>query len=305
MISNVYARHTIQLPRHLMVLQKNVVSIVGASLFSVSLLLASSGGVLAGPSVGEATKIKNHVTGSSGNRKLNVADNVFASENIRAAKDSNGQLLLNDNSKIIVGENSSVSLDNFVVSNDGISKGTFKVTKGALRLISGNGPKGRYKIKTPVSTIGVRGTALDVFVRASGETDVILYNGIIETCSSSTCLVSRRVCDVINIKPSGAISKLPSFRKRRSQEEGENVRFSAMWPQKSFAKSHQVKEWVCRINAVNEFLERRANEPRGDDKDDSPTREPTSDPSPTSEPVGDTGTAPTSDPYSDSKDGGT
>lgn len=248
----------------------SVYKVLGISILLVASQIVSADYTYAANTVGEAIKIKNSVTASNGNRKLSKSDKVFAKEKITAAINSHGQLLLNDNSKVIIGENSIVSLDDFVVSKGGISKGTFKVAKGAMRLISGNGPKGKYQIKTPVATIGVRGTALDVFVRANGETDIILYNGVVQACSSSACITSRRVCDVVNIKPSGAISKLSSFRYTPSQEDAENIRYSSMWPQKDFVKTHQVREWVCKTNAVNDFLGRKGKARRltEEDKDD-------------------------------------
>lgn len=246
----------------------------------------------AAESVGEAVRIKNRVTASNGNRTLSKSDKVFAEEKIRAAKNSNGQLILKDNSKVIIGENSSVSLDNFVVSKGGIAKGTFKITKGALRLISGNGAKGKYKIKTPVATIGVRGTALDVFVRRSGETDIILYNGTIQACSSVSCITSRRVCDIVNIKPSGAVTRLPSFRYNPNQKDEEDTRYSAMWPQGGYVKSHQVREWVCKTRAANDFLNRRNEYLRLNEEDESVVKD-----TPKEKAIDDTPTDP--NPYPD------
>lgn len=257
---------------HVNISKQSLVQSIGKAVTISFVLLAlqatSTSVSFAAQAVGEAVRIKNKVTASKGNRKLSKSDQVFAKEKIRASKKSNGQLVLKDNSKVIVGENSSVSLDNFVFSNGSIAKGTFKVTKGALRLISGNGPKGRYKIKTPVATIGVRGTALDVFVRKSGETDIILYNGTIQTCSSASCITSRRVCDVINIKPSGAIRKLPNFRYKADQKGDEDTRYSAMWPQGGYVKTHQVREWVCKARAANDINNRKIEYLRLHEEDD-------------------------------------
>lgn len=278
---------------------KFINSTVGASFLLLASQLIMPTQVNAAEVVGKAIHIKNRVTASKGNRKLSKSDNVFASEKIKASRNSDGQLLLKDNSKVIIGENSTVKLDNFVVSKGGISKGTFKVTKGALRLISGNGKKGKYKIKTPVATIGVRGTAVDVFVRRGGATDVILYNGAIDACTSQGCETLSRVCDVINIKPSGSISKVSSFRYRPDQKEDENSRFNEMWPQGGFAKTHQVREWVCKANAVHE-LNLKKNEYNRVNEEDKDEPEPPVTPPPVTPPVVkpplDT-TGPTSDPY--------
>ena len=92
----------------------------------------------AAEAVGKSVKIVNTVNASIGNRQLAPADPVFISEQIEAALQSHGEILLNDNSKVIVGENSVVSLDDFVVGAKGFDSGTFNVAKGAFRLVTGN-----------------------------------------------------------------------------------------------------------------------------------------------------------------------
>lgn len=265
--------------------------IIGLSFLALASQATLPTNAYAAEVVGKAVQIKNRVTGSIGNRKLSKSDKIFAREKIRASKNSDAQLILNDNSKVIVGENSTVSLDNFVVSKGGIKKGTFKVTKGALRLISGNGKKGKYKIKTPSATIGVRGTALDVYVRSGGETDVILYNGAIDACTSSGCETLSRICEVLNIKPSGAINRITRFRYAPSQKLAEDTRFNEMWPQNGFARSHQVREWVCKANAVHELNQKKfefneKNRSDDEEKVETPVTPPVKVETPVTTPIG-------------------
>lgn len=148
--------------------------------------------------IGTSVRIKNTVNASIDNRRLSPRDPVFTSERIEAAIDSHGELRLNDNSKVIVGENSSISLDDFVTGSGGFSSGSIKVAKGAFRFITGNSPKGAFTVETPVSTIGVRGTIFDVYVR-NGETRVVLFNGEVEVCSASNCIVTNNACDVVEV----------------------------------------------------------------------------------------------------------
>jgi hypothetical protein len=117
--------------------------------------------------VGVTNKTKNIVTGSFSNRDLKVTDPVYRDEKLTAGFNSYGEFLLNDDSKILVGENSEVTLDEFTVAADGtIETATFSITKGALRFIGGDHVKpNAYRVNTPTASIGIRGTKLEVYVR--------------------------------------------------------------------------------------------------------------------------------------------
>jgi len=194
-----------------------------ATIFCVAVLNLSIVGQSHSAEVGVAKRVKNNVTASKGNRKLSRNDAVHSGERISAKRKSHGELLLKDNTKIIVGENSTVSLDSFSVSNGGIKKGTLRVAKGALRLITGNkARKGAYTVKTPNATIGARGTGFDTYYNSDGSTEVVLIQGSLKVCSSRTCIISRGNCDIVRIARGGAISKKPHLRSgalSRSQED--------------------------------------------------------------------------------------
>ena len=51
-----------------------------------------------------------------------------------------------------------------------------RMTSGAFRFVTGNSDKAAYKITTPLATIGVRGTILDVLSQR-GRTIVVLQEG--------------------------------------------------------------------------------------------------------------------------------
>ncbi len=170
-----------------------------AALLSASLSLATTIQAHSAEEVGQSVRIKNLVNASLNNRRLAPRDPVFASERIDAGTDSHGEIRLSDNSKVIVGENSSISLDDFVTGTRGFSSGSIKVAKGAFRFITGNSPKGAFTIETPVSTIGARGTIFDVYV-SPGLTRVILFQGEIEVCSTTNCIVTSDRCDIVEVR---------------------------------------------------------------------------------------------------------
>lgn len=184
------------------------------------LLLANPS--LAQQEVGAAHRVINTVTGKGpiGNRQLATEDLVFRNEDVSAAASSRGELELMDGSKIIVGENSSITLDEFVIADDSFSSGIISVTNGAFRYISGRS-KQAVTIRTPLATIGIRGTIADIYVREGGVTDAVVLQGQIIVCTlNNTCRITRRACDIIRVRSRDDIEDQPFLNSRgRSRTE--------------------------------------------------------------------------------------
>ena len=175
---------------------------------------------LAQDRVGEANRIVNSVTGNVGNRLLAATDPVYRNENVAALANSRGELILSDDSRIIVGENSTITLDGFVVADDSFAKGTISVTKGAFRFISGRSGSA-IGIRTPLASIGIRGTIVDIFVSATTVKTLVLQ-GIAEVCKTAgrtQCLVSRRACDIITVTRDSIERDGFHLSNRRSREQ--------------------------------------------------------------------------------------
>lgn len=71
---------------------------------------------------------------------------------------------LNDGTRMTLRPNSSFSVEKFNATKDSTASAILRLFKGGLRTITGyiskNNPKG-YKLRTPVATIGIRGTQFD------------------------------------------------------------------------------------------------------------------------------------------------
>lgn len=195
--------------------------------------------------IGKSAVIKNTVNASLGNRRLGVPDPVHAGETVSSAVLSHGELLLNDNSKIIVGENSSVTLDDFVVGRGGFTKGTISVAKGALRFISGNSPKGAFSVSTPTSTIGARGTQFDVYVGPGGLTRVLLFGGAVEVCGSGGCKLVTQACDAVQVGTNGAVTDLPFLGSNAASVLSQAFAFSLAFNQRRFQEGWRVGTGAC------------------------------------------------------------
>jgi hypothetical protein len=232
---------------------------------------------LAETKVGKAAQIQNEVTGSSGNRRLKVSDAVFGEESIVAGAASHGEILLDDQSRVIVGENSSIRLDDFVVAPDGFQSATVNVAKGAFRFVTGNSRKGTFKIATPLGSIGIRGTVFDVYVGEGGKTDVVLLQGALTVCAKGgSCLIAERRCDVITIPAAGQIERSPFFLSRERSGAGTRE-MNLLFRQERFPREWRAPTLACSARASQEALDN----PRGDRR--SPGDEPPEPPEPPDE----------------------
>ena len=112
-------------------------------------------------------------------RALKVGDEIFLNDQIETTAKGSAQLMFLDKSALTISPASAVKIDEFVynpASGDGsMSLGS---AKGAFRFIGGALTKKKeVKIKTPVSTIGIRGGIADTFVAEGGQTDAIMLFG--------------------------------------------------------------------------------------------------------------------------------
>ncbi|MEC9343523.1 MAG: FecR domain-containing protein [Pseudomonadota bacterium] len=231
----------------------------GRSAAAVFMLLAFGLAAQAAESVGDARRIVNSVTGAGvvGNRSLAATDPVYRDEAITAAETSRGELQLQDGSRIIVGENSTISLDDFVVGGSGFKSGTINVAKGAFRFISGGSAKEAIRIKTPLATIGVRGTVLDVYVEpGSGVTRTVLINGRITACNNAgECRTATRACDIILVPSTSEIEQLPFLRSARRSRGEEASLFTLTEDQSRFSRQWRAFEGGCSARAADEVRE--------------------------------------------------
>jgi hypothetical protein len=155
--------------------------------------------------VGEAVLIKTSVTGNG--RTLATKSPVHRDERIRTSNTGLGEFVFRDGTKFAVGWNSSIVIDKFVFDDSRSVKDlSVKAAKGSFRWISGSSKSSAYKIATPAGTIGIRGTAFDVYVGSGGTTAVVLLQGRVRFCGANGCRELRRRCDFIVATPKGGVS---------------------------------------------------------------------------------------------------
>ena len=148
--------------------------------------------VMSGVGYAQTTQVGNTVdastivtgSGAGGNREIRQDSPIFRDDRLNANQSGNAQIILVDDTKIVVGPNSQVDIDDFAYSSDNtFATLTVRASRGAFRFVSGNSPSTAYKIATPTGTIGVRGTTFDIQV--GDRTEATVVDGSIIMCPNN------------------------------------------------------------------------------------------------------------------------
>jgi hypothetical protein len=138
-----------------------IAAVLAAAGMTASPVLAQAVGVNA------AIRNKVAIRGAGTNkvRPAVLRERVILNDEVRTGGASQLQIILLDRTTFTVGANARVAVDRFVYDPAANSRSTgVSVTKGAFRFMSGRGlrhPTGPATVRTPVATIGVRGTIFE------------------------------------------------------------------------------------------------------------------------------------------------
>ena len=135
--------------------------------------------------IGEAVIIQKEVLRvvGSGGSQINVGDGVLRDETVQTGADSAARFVMADSTNLSLGANATVKLDRTVFNDEHSYRDiAIRLTSGAFRFVTGHSEKAAYKITTPLATIGVRGTILDILSQR-GQTTVVLQEGAASVCT--------------------------------------------------------------------------------------------------------------------------
>jgi hypothetical protein len=119
---------------------------------------------------------------STEKRKLKRRSEIFNVDTITTGKKSKAQFSMSDGGLITLKENTEILISNYKFNPEaGEASATLEVVNGGLRSISGLIKKsgGDYQVKTPVGSIGIRGTNFAVEVNGDDVTFAV-YSGNID-----------------------------------------------------------------------------------------------------------------------------
>ena len=170
--------------------------------------LAAWSGPAADDASGHVVSVRQQAkaNGPGGNRTISTQGAVFAGDVITTDGRGSAQLLFADQTKMVVGPNSEVTIDDFVLASSGTASAvTINALRGSFRFITGVSAKNAYKIRTPVATIGVRGTEFSGRIAPNGELTLAMWGGATIVCpDGGTCQVVAGTCTMVIVPPAGA-----------------------------------------------------------------------------------------------------
>ncbi|MGY0572678.1 FecR family protein [Bradyrhizobium sp. RDM12] len=144
--------------------------------------------------IGLAAIVRNDVSQiEPSSAKIVKGDDVIRDEVVATSADSNAKFVLKDSTNLMLGPNSRMKLDHAVFSDQqGVGDIAIKLTLGSFRFITGLSAKESYAITTPLATLGVRGTTLDLNLELLKNT-VVLKDGASRVCAGGNCVELTKV----------------------------------------------------------------------------------------------------------------
>jgi len=181
-----------------------VVSLTAA--IAVSAKIVTPAADAAAQQSGTAEKVSQsaQASGAGGARTLQTEAAVYMNDQIKTNGSGEAQIRLLDDTHLVVGPNARLTIDKFIFNGRTAETVTLSVVRGAFRFITGKSAKQAYLLRTPVMTIGVRGTGLDGFVEpGTGRTTIAIYEGAAQLCDGGgQCRLYQQTCGV-TLPPGG------------------------------------------------------------------------------------------------------
>jgi hypothetical protein len=116
---------------------------------------------------------------------LQIGTMLEQNDRISTNKDGAAEIELVDGTSLTIGANSELVLDKMIFDRDKAKTATFNLVRGTLRFVTGSSDHSAYRIKTPVATIGVRGTVIDISLD-KGDMVFNTVEGVGVVCHGST-----------------------------------------------------------------------------------------------------------------------
>ncbi len=167
-----------------------------------ALALADAGVVLAAQGAVSAKAPDGTVRVLERRGAVNVGDVLMT------GADGKAQLRMKDGAVLSLGENSELAVAAYShkAAGDDKDEAVLKMAKGALVQISGEMEKSAYRLETPVSTLGIRGTIFQVqFSLETGELAIVVADGSVEVMFANGTKVPVAAGQKLVFKADGSV----------------------------------------------------------------------------------------------------
>jgi len=156
---------------------------------AASALVAMCATAAANDPVGNASAIIPSASQQTQGTKTDLVlrDNIIRNADLATAAGGALEVTFLDGSKLTMGQNSRVTVDEYVYTGPGgTGKQSIRYAKGLFRFVSGSIPKDQVKVQTPTVTIGIRGTVFRVVSAEGGGGAVSVEEGETTIKSNTT-----------------------------------------------------------------------------------------------------------------------
>jgi hypothetical protein len=192
--------------------------------------------------------------GPGGSRVLQVQQPVFTGDKVNTGPIGEAQLRFRDETRLVVGPNSSLTIDRFVFAADRTAREVgINAVKGAFRFISGVSPHQAYSIRTPTATIGIRGTRFDLAVLPNEETNFVLFEGGARVCDlAGRCLNVSGPCAFVVARRGQPLQRVDSDKDREAREARLRALFPYVVSQASLQPDFRADVSACGIQPLQQ-----------------------------------------------------
>ncbi|MDA0342219.1 MAG: peptidylprolyl isomerase [Proteobacteria bacterium] len=170
------------------------------------------GGPALAQRVGEAETVVGSVYGQSIGKTMKTGAAINFRQKMRVGDNSAAGVLFIDDTRLSLGARTTIVIDEFVYKPDrGVVRGSINLVRGFMRFASKKGV-GALKIKTPIGSIGIRGTVFDALATANG-LEVAVHEGSVQVSgpSGSQAVVQTvRAGEVLRLDGGGRLERSDS-----------------------------------------------------------------------------------------------
>lgn len=208
---------------------------------------------------------------------LNVGQPVALGDTIATGDVGEAQIIFPDETRIVVGPNSQLSITRLLFRNNGTAQRlSVNAVRGTFRFLSGESPSRAYSIRTPTATMAVRGTEFDFAVEDTRDTDLVVHSGRVQFCARGRCAQVPGGCQAVRIDRRGSFSQPETALERR---ETIDARFPYIDDQERLRPPFRTSTVNCREDRSTPLAQQRLTQiqlpaTRSPVRDDNNTRSP-------------------------------
>lgn len=158
--------------------------------------------------IGKVNSVETWAYGTRIEQKRNPLfshDKVYEQEVIETVTDSEISITFVDGTEFYMGGNAAITLDELIYSTERESM-IVTLAKGVFRFISGSISKETVIINSPVATIGIRGTDLEIHVDSTGAITATAFEGSIIVTTLDGRYVETNGCQTVEVLSNGAMN---------------------------------------------------------------------------------------------------